>query len=657
MCGIAGLIYPLSAHGKPFQGDRFLPESNDTAHEPTMEAMVAAMHHRGPDDQGFWSTSDGDFQVHLGHARLAILDLSDAARQPMIDPISGCVLVYNGELYNFRELREELIRDGFPQFDSSGDTEVLLRSYVRWGPSFINRLRGMFAFAIYDPRTHKLFLARDHLGIKPLYVADGEGFFAFASEVRALLKVPQVRRTLDPQGLMSYLSYGSVQDPYTLVSGIRSVPAGHSLTLDFLRDRLMVRESERFQDFTEIIPIITRLPEREVIRQVRETLSESVRLHLASDVPLGVFLSGGMDSSSLVALMSEVAPSQVHTLNVAFEEEAFDESEIAREIARRFGTKHTEIRLTADAFLKDIPAWLKSMDQPSYDGANVWIVSKACKESGITVALSGLGSDELFGGYPTFRRTVAATRLFEDIGLLPRSLRTALAEGVRLVGNNSISAEKVAEWISGNGSRLTTFLILRRVFMPRLCQELVVHSVNVAGGRLALSRKVLDMLRRLSNNNDPYTAVSLLEMNTYMVNTLLRDSDQMGMAHSVEIRVPFVDRKLANLVLTLPKDRNLSVKGNKPLLRAAMYDKLEQAWSGIPKKTFSLPFDLWLRGPLKEEVGQRLKRLSNFPFQPGAVLKLWNNFLKGSNQINSAQVNTLYALSYWIDKHRIEWDT
>jgi asparagine synthase (glutamine-hydrolysing) len=654
MCGIAGLIYPSSKSSPTFHEGRCLPQSGGKMCEPVLEAMVAAMHHRGPDGHGFWSTSDGDCQVHLGHSRLAILDLTNAAQQPMIDPGSGCVLIYNGELYNFRELREELIRDGYSQFDSSGDTQVLLRAYVRWGPSFVNKLRGMFAFAIYDPRIHKLFLVRDHLGIKPLYVVDGKGFFAFASEVRALLKIPEIQRTLDPQGLKSFLAYGSVQEPYTLISGIRSIPAGHSLTLDFSKGRLAVGESESFHDFSEITPILTGVSENEMVRRVREALSDSVRLHLASDVPLGIFLSGGMDSGALVALMSEMAPSQVHTLNVAFEEAAFDESEIARKIARRFGTKHTEIRLTAEAFLKDIPSWLKSFDQPSYDGANVWIVSKACKEAGLTVALSGLGSDELFGGYSTFHRTVAASRLFQGIGLLPRSMRNVLAAAIGWAGDHSISSEKIAEWVSGSGSRLTTYLILRRVFMPRLCQELLIPSVAGAGGRSALSRDVFDKLMILSHNSDPYTAVSLLELKTYMLNTLLRDSDQMSMAHSLEIRVPFVDIRLAELILQLPKDRSYSVKGNKPLLQAAMYDKLGSAWGEKPKKTFSLPFDVWLKGPLKSEVEQRLMRLSNPPFQRGAVAKLWENFLTGRDKVNSAQIIMLFALSYWVDEYRID---
>jgi asparagine synthase (glutamine-hydrolysing) len=656
MCGIAGLIYPESPPGGPFQSGRSYRDADGRLREPTVEMMVTAMHHRGPDDRGYWSGIDGNCQVHLGHARLAILDLSNAARQPMIDPDTGCVLVYNGEIYNFKELRHELLQDGVPPFASTGDTQVLLRAYIRWGPSFVAKLRGMFAFAIYDPRAHMLFLARDHWGIKPLYFADGVGFFAFASEVRALLKVKAVSRTLDLAGLMGYMAYGSVQEPYTLVAGIRSVPAGHYLTLNFSPERVIIGEFRPFKDCSRIVPISGSVSEKDIVRQVRETLAESVRVHLASDVPLGVFLSGGMDSSSLVALMADAAPEPPHTLTVAFEEAAFDESKLAREIAGRFHTQHTEIRLTAEAFRRDIPQWLQSLDQPSYDGANVWIVSRACRESGITVALSGLGSDELFGGYPSFRRLTAARRLFRGLGLLPRSIRASLAAAIKLLGPNSIPAAKAAEWLAGDGSRLDTYLILRRVFMPEDSKDILAPSASVVGGRLAQARDVQARLRLLSNRGDPYTAVSLLEMSTYMLNTLLRDSDQMSMAHSLEIRVPFIDSVLAELVLSLPKDRSYGVRGNKPLLRAALIDKLAPSWCEKPKKTFTLPFDVWLRGPLGREVREGLAGLANFPFRPGAVEKLWTNFLQGSNHISSAQIIMLYALSYWINEYRIDCD-
>lgn len=643
MCGIAGMITPRSHRGGPVNA-------------PVMVAMVAAMRHRGPDDQGIWSAVVGDYELGLGHSRLAILDLSDTARQPMVDPASGCVLVYNGEIYNFAALRDELLRAGDAPLDSSGDTQVLLRAYIRWGSDCVRKLRGMFAFAIYDPRRRRLFLARDQFGIKPLYLAEGDGGeFAFASEVRTLLKAPWVPRALDPLGLMSYLAYGSVQDPYTLVAGIRSVPPGHCLTLDLSQDRLSVGELAGFHDIAEINPAPREMPAGEAVQQTREALMESVRLHLASDVPLGVFLSGGMDSASLVALMAEVAPSRVHTLNIAFAEADFDESEIAREVARRFATEHTEIRLTAAHFLADLPRWLGSLDQPSADGANVWMVSKASREAGLTVALSGLGGDELFGGYQTFPRTLKASRLFKKIAWLPKRARSWMGGLIRSLGHHSIPSEKLAEWLGGNGSKLSTYLTLRRMFLPRLCQDLVIPPVAVCGGRFGLHPEVWDRLVRAAAAPDPYTAVSLFEMHTYLVNTLLRDSDQMGMAHSLEIRVPFVDRKLTALVLSLQSRTDFKGQGPKPLLRAAMADLLEPAWIERPKMTFTLPFDYWLRGPLKSEVEHSLKRLAGLPFKPGAVSEVWQRFLQDRKQVSSSQIIMLYVLAKWLDEHHIEY--
>jgi len=615
--------------------------------------MNRAMLHRGPDDQGIWTSDIGISNLSLGHTRLAILDLSDAAHQPMVDPESGCVLVYNGEIYNFAELRSELLNVGGRLFFSTGDAEVLLRAYAHWGSSFIKKLRGMFALAIYDPRLRILLLARDPLGIKPLYVIEGlGGRFAFASEVRALLEVPWVDRSLDPIGLIGYLAYGSVQEPYTLVAGVRSIPPGHIITVNFSGDRPLVGEPDPYWGPPEINqkPGITLT---EISGKVRNTLAESARLHMVSDVPLGVFLSGGIDSSSLVALMAEVSPSQVHTLTVSFKEAAFDESKIAQAVARHYGTQHTEVRLSASDFLQELPQWLESLDQPSSDGANTWVISKACKKAGITVALSGLGGDELFAGYPTFTRVKMASKLSRYIKLLPDIVRVILADGIRKFGNNSISSQKIGDWIGSDGSNLSTYLILRRMFLPSVCRELLNPQVANLVDEAALNPAVISNLRRHSVKMDVVAAVSLFEVSTYMVNTLLRDSDQMGMAHSIEIRVPFLDKNVVDLVLSLPGEIRLKGDGPKPLLRSALRDKLDSTWIERPKMGFIFPFDEWFRGPLRSEIENGLMELSGFPFQPKAVQDLWQKFLNRSKQVNSGRIMTLYALSHWIKQHRL----
>ncbi len=615
--------------------------------------MVAALHHRGPDGNGVWNTQVADYQLALGHTRLAILDLTEAGRQPMVHPESGCVLVYNGEIYNFAELRAELQAAGGAPFRSTGDTEVLLRAYLHWGPALVKKLRGMFAFGIYDPRRQQLFLARDHFGIKPLYFTErAGGYFAFASEVRALLELPWIRRKLDPMGLVSYLSFGSVQSPYTLVSGIYSLPPGHTLTIDFGTGRPEVGEPAAFWDLSEAILAPAEVSLEMAAAQIQHGLSESLRLHMVSDVPLGVFLSGGIDSSSLVALMAELEPSQVHTLTVSFKEAEYDESKIARAVAQRFGTKHTEIQLSPHSFLQDLPRWLESLDQPSCDGANTWLVSQACKKAGITVALSGLGGDELFGGYSLFQRVARADRLFQTIAWWPQSVRSLLAQTITALGGKSIATQKLSEWLRSNGSRLTSYLILRRIFLPDSCDKLLDPWVTSLAGKTALHPAINKQLLQFSRTRDPFTTVSLLEFNTYLLNTLLRDSDQMSMAHSLEIRVPFVDLAMVKLALPFLSNEKLREQP-KQLLRSALGDKLDPAWVNRPKMTFSLPFDQWLRGPLKNEVQQELWRLADFPFQSGAVRDLWRRFLGGA-QVNSGQILMLYALSHWMRRHGIE---
>jgi asparagine synthase (glutamine-hydrolysing) len=647
MCGIVGLIRPIGVKN-------FIVTAAGQQLDDAIAAMTRAVHHRGPDGAGAWSTTSGAFNLALGHTRLSILDLSLRANQPMVDPASGCVLVYNGEIYNYLELRGELLRADERPFNSTGDTEVLLRAYVQWGAAFVQKLRGMFAFAIFDPRHSRLLLGRDQLGIKPLYLTETfDGHFAFASEVRALLALPWVQRVLDPLGLMSYLAYGSAQDPYTLVRGIRAAPAGHIVEVDLSLPRLQVGEPQRYWSLPAVQPKLARLPHGEVVRQVRAALEESVRLHLASDVPLGVFLSGGIDSSSLLALMAEVAGTQVNSLNVSFDVAAYDESAIARQVAEHYGARHTSIRLTATGFLDDFSGWLAAQDQPSADGANTWVVSRACRQAGLTVALSGLGGDELFAGYHTFHTTARGVRLFKTIQWLPRPARERLRQTMLRAGGDAIAVRKLADWVVGDGSTLSTYLTVRRMFTSVTLEDLLDPFVVSLAQDYDLSPSVVRHLEQLTNSIDPVAATSFMELSTYLTNTLLRDSDQMGMAHSVEIRVPFVDRAVVELVAGLPGSIRTTGKGAKPLLTAAMGDRLDQAWAARPKWTFSFPFDQWLRGPLRQSVDRLLREMDSFPFRANFVQDLWQSFLDGQRGVNSGRILTLFSLATWLSRHGI----
>jgi asparagine synthase (glutamine-hydrolysing) len=636
MCGIAGVIVPAGSV------EALRPRQ-------IVERMRAGLHHRGPDGRGAWHRAAGHHHLSLGHTRLAILDPTAAAGQPMLDPVSGCVLVYNGEVYNFAALRSELEQLG-DTFRSSGDTEVVLKACVRWGSAALGRFRGMFALALFDPRNDTVLLARDPFGMKPLYFTeDWSGCFAFSSEVRPLLGLPWSRRRLDPVGLLGYLSYGSVQEPFTLVSGIQSLLPAHALTLNLARKNLAVNEPERYWEMPVRRVRTASSSPAGATAHLRGTLAESVRLHMVSDAPVAAFLSGGVDSTVIAALMAEAAGSRIRGLTVSFEGAGFDESPIARQVARAFGIEHTGVRITAGELAEDWETWLGAQDQPGSDGANTWIISRACARAGVRVALSGLGADEFFAGYSTFPRCLAARRWSQPLFSLPGFLRAPLASVLGALP--SMGARKISDWLRTDGSLLSCYLCLRRV-MPSGALRRLLHPVAFNMSNTDLHPGVWSSLLRSSSDCDPLSAVSLLEASSYMVSTLLRDSDQMGMAHSLEIRTPFVDRAVAEAALETPGAAH-TLHGPKTLLRAAMRDKLRPAWSDRPKEGFTVPFDSLLRGTLRPRMESVICSTSAFPFRAGSTRHLWNSFLRGDGSVSSAQILTLASLARWLDRHGV----
>src|SRR5215212_792641 len=364
--------------------------------------MNAAQKHRGPDDHGLSTDEFRDGEVILGNTRLAIIDTSPAGHQPMTDPETGNCITYNGETYNFHELRKEI----GGEWVSNTDTEVVLRAYRKWSIDAFRKMRGMFALAIWDNSKQTLLLARDPLGIKPLYYYAAKGHLVFASELRALLAGGLVPRRLSATGVNSYLANGSVQTPLTIVDGVRLLLPGHYLRVKANGENIDVSEIEFACPKREG----TAYSRDEAVAQLRAELAESVRLHLVSDVPLGVFLSGGMDSSALVALMTRLGR-QPKTFSVVFDEPSFTEAPFSRAVAERFHTDHTEIRLSEERLIQLLPRAIASIDQPTMDGINSFVVSHAVKNAGVTVALSGLGGDELFAGYPSFRRAIKVSSI------------------------------------------------------------------------------------------------------------------------------------------------------------------------------------------------------------------------------------------------------
>jgi asparagine synthase (glutamine-hydrolysing) len=585
--------------------------------------MNEAQTHRGPDDRGIAQCG----RAILGNTRLAVIDTSAAGHQPMHDPETGNWITYNGETYNFKDLRSEI----GGEWASNTDTEVVLRGYGKWGVDVFRRMRGMFALAIWDKRKQQLFLARDPLGIKPLYYYSTKDQLMFASELRALLASELVARRISRAGVDSYLSYGSVEAPLTIVDGVKQLLPGHYLQVSTNGN-------------IELSDVEFHLPKREpisgnrndAVTRLRAELEESVRLHLASDVPLGVFLSGGMDSSALVALMIRISEQRPQTFSVVFDEATFTEAPFSRAIAERFQTEHSEIRLTEDQLIEMLPEAIAAIDQPTMDGINTFVVSKAVKNAGITVALSGLGGDELFAGYPSFRRAV---RLNSMSQASKRVLRAASGVGTIAV-SGSVQRQKFWQLANSDGTAADVYRISRQLFSTGVVARMTGrnHREYKTNGH--------------HHDGDIVNAISQLELGGYMTNTLLRDTDAMSMAHSLEVRVPFVDVSIVDYVLSLPGDWKLRQGQTKSLLANALSDLLPRDFLNRPKMGFTLPFEKWVRQNLRREVASVLEDAHSLAcpgLNPDAVRKVWRDFLQKPRAVGWTRPWSLYVLAKWCE--------
>lgn len=610
-----------------------------------LNAGTRALSHRGPDDEGveaFPHPGDQDVMIGLGARRLAIQDLSHAGHQPMYEPGNGNWVAFNGEIYNFRAIRTELETLGH-SFSSTGDTEVLLKAYCEWGAACLERLAGMFAFAIWDAHRQRLFIARDRLGVKPLYYYEAPGLFLFSSEVRSLLATELVPRSVDPEGVASYLAFGAVQDPLTLVEGVRSIPPGHTLTWDGGRLRI-----QKYWSLAEVAarPAPTDSPQ-EAVNAIRERLLEAVSQRLISDVPLGIFLSGGVDSSSIVALTREVRSGPPNTFSVVFGESEFDESGYSNLVARVFGSCHRQIKLTEAQLQQDIPYTLAAMDQPTIDGVNTYVISHAVKLAGITVALSGLGGDEVFGGYSNFLsvpQMMVLQRYAGWIGPVAQVAQVMLARGQ----TNRLT--KAVALGSGQYHGKHPYFLSRTLFLPPTARSLSRCLASQNGHFLEACG--LNALAGSAASLDPVNQVSVLEGSTYMANMLLRDGDCMSMAHSLEVRFPLLDHRLWEYVLPLRATMKLDSCLPKPLLLRAAGEKLPAEIYLRPKGGFTLPFERWLRnslGPMVEKELSDSKSLEPLPLDPGETRGVWRAFLAGKTSWSRPWA--LYVLKNWVQQN------
>lgn len=588
------------------------------------EAGLGRMRHRGPDDRGLEVVPFGTAALGLAQARLAIVDLSPLGHQPMRHGPSGCQLIFNGEIYNHRKLRRELEQAG-EVFRGGSDTEVLLAGLVRFGEAYLDRLEGMFALCFHDVRAGRILLARDPAGIKPLYLAETESSLLFSSEVRSLLATGLVSRAISPQGVAGYLAYGAVQHPGTLFTAIRSMPPGALEWVETCPERGWRRPASS--------RIYWKLPASNLDWTVpgaagtlRETMASAVRDHLMADVPVGLFLSSGIDSTILAGLAGSQLPA-VRSFTVAFDDHAeINERQIAGETARRFGLTHQELTVSSAEARGCFSDWLAALDEPSIDGLNVFVISKAVRAQGIKVALSGLGADELFGGYPSFRDVPRLARMVGPICGVPRPLRRGLAR-VATIGRPVAVQEKLADMLGGSGSFRSLYLQRRRVM-----SDSQLRSLGIDARALGLDEDYLcaaafwDIDRTVI---DPVRVVSQLEFRSYESNMLLRDADANGMAFGLEIRVPFLDRRVIELAHSIPGSVRLPPGApGKHLLRRAFDDLLSAETQSQRKRGFVLPIGAWMVGPLRRQCEAALAVLKD----SGTVLtqgvdRVWNAFL------------------------------
>ena len=565
MCGIAGVY---RADGRPI--DR-----------RTLSKVSESMVRRGPDGSGVWVSDGGD--LGLAHRRLSILDMTDRGAQPMPTPDGRFHIVFNGEIYNYPELRRWCESRGV-RFRSDSDTEVLLHLYALLGIAFLHRLRGMYAFAVWDTQEQQLVLARDPLGIKPLYYAEIPNEFAFASQVKAL-QHGGYGGDLSPAGIASFMIWGYVTDPHTTVRGIRALPAGHVLIIG--RGR---RPS--IAPFCDALAVLRngsspKVPETEL----RDMLVDSVSSHLLSDVPVGVFLSAGIDSSAICALAAQHSGDhKLHGITLGFAEYAGtsdDEVPGSVSLAHRYGIEHHVVRYTRHTFAAELERFTEAMDQPSVDGVNSYFVSKAAAEHGLKVALSGIGGDELFGSYPSFSQV---PRIARTLRIVPRSAGRRLDQMFRQVLPERFSP-KLGGVFQYGGSVPGAYLLRRALFMPwELSAHLTPDIARQGLEELDLMGSLDSAIRGITN---PHDQVFALEAEIYMRNCLLRDADWAGMAHSVEIRTPLADLDLYRQVVGL-RARNSGRPISKQDVCVALATDLDAAICQRPKTGFSVPTRQWL---------------------------------------------------------------
>lgn len=620
MCGIAG-IYGLEKVDSP---------------EEKVKKMTDRLAHRGPDAEGLYRGKN----VVLGHRRLSIIDLSDAANQPWTSSDGRYTLIFNGELYNYLDLKPQLTDY---EFKTNSDTEVVLAALIKWGMAALQKFNGMFALAFWDDEDERLWLARDRVGIKPLYYAESDDSIVFGSEVRSILASGLVVPRLDQDGLLDYLRYQTVHAPLTLLQGVKMLDSGTYLEISDVETRHTdYWKPWQVQHFD--------LDESKIKSQIRDRLTQSVQDRLVADVPFGAFLSGGIDSSLIVGIIRERLGLSIDTFNVSFDESEFSEAHHARLVSKQFQTQHHEIHLKPTDLLDALPDALGALDHPSGDGPNTWIVSRETKRQGITMALSGLGGDELFAGYDVFKR-IPYVAESNWILSFPKGLRKAAGSMLTSLRPGVISA-KTKELLTAD------YFDLQHLY-PTFRKVLMDQQVDTTLGQNRSENRVKEYVAQLEQYPDfgrlpTLSRIGIAEMGSYMQNVLLRDTDQMSMAHALEVRVPLLDHHLIEYVTHIPDPLKYPTSP-KRLLIESFEDLLPNEIVDRPKMGFVLPWEHWMKNELRFFCEERLEFLKGSGYlDADAIGVLWEKFLKGDSMVSWSRVWPLVTLADWMKANAVE---
>lgn len=581
MCGINGIFAYHPASSSPQEGELLR----------TRDAMAA----RGPDGQGiYWNQKR---RIGMGHRRLAIQDLSDRANQPMHCPQQRFTIVFNGEIYNCSELRRELIAQGYG-FRTTSDTEVLLQLYAAEGAAMVSRLRGMFAFAIWDNQQETLFLARDPYGMKPMYSSDDGWTFRFANQVKALLSGGNIGNEPEPAGIVGFHIWGSVPEPFTLYRDIRALPAGHT---QLIRNGHV----EAPKPFVSIAGILASGAQQtpslgNFQSDLRQAALDSVKAHLIGDVEVGIFLSSGLDSGALLGLMRDAGQQRVRALTLSFAEfvgTQEDETPLASQVAAHYGAEHIVRKVTQAEFQADLPNIMSAMDQPSIDGINSWFISKAAKEVGLKVVLSGTGGDELLAGYSSFIDVPNWVKFLRGPSLIPGA--AAASRLLARISGISTTSPKSLGFVEFGGTYEGSYLLRRGLFLPReLCGVLSPDVLTLGLKRLGLLERISSSLQ--PDPDSPIGRVCAMESANYLRNQLLRDADWASMAHSLELRTPLVDSVLLSQIAPyMPQMRAL---GGKATLAVSPCRPLPEEVLVRRKTGFVVPVSKWIRNDAKNSA-------------------------------------------------------